>query len=178
MRRGLNLHPDSHCSAVTGINVDVARTPAGGLVLSYFVAGRIRDLLMPPVVEPVRADELWRHTCFEVFVRPAATNSYCEFNFAPSMRWSAYLFDGYRSGMRVAGEIAAPKIELRSGPASYSLQAFLELSTLPRDAAWNLALSAVIEEADGNKSYWALAHPPGKPDFHHSDCFALQLSPA
>jgi hypothetical protein len=20
-----------------------------------------------------------------------------------------------------------------------------------------------------------LAHPPGKPDFHHSDCFALEL---
>jgi hypothetical protein len=23
-----------------------------------------------------------------------------------------------------------------------------------------------------------LAHPPGKPDFHHSDCFALELPAA
>jgi len=23
-----------------------------------------------------------------------------------------------------------------------------------------------------------LAHPPGKPDFHHPDCFALELPPA
>jgi hypothetical protein len=33
----------------------------------------------------------------------------------------------------------------------------------------------VIEETNGRLSYWALAHPPGKPDFHHSDCFALEL---
>jgi len=38
-----------------------------------------------------------------------------------------------------------------------------------------IGLSAVIEETDGTKSYWALRHPPGKPDFHHPDCFALTL---
>ena len=52
------------------------------------------------------------------------------------------------------------------------------LPDLPRDAPWQLGLSAVIEEADGRLSYWALAHPPGKPDFHHSDCFALELPAA
>jgi len=43
------------------------------------------------------------------------------------------------------------------------------------DRGSKLALSAVIEEIDGTKSYWALAHPPGKPDFHHPDCFTLTL---
>jgi hypothetical protein len=33
----------------------------------------------------------------------------------------------------------------------------------------------VIEAADGSLSYWALRHPPGKPDFHHRDAFALEL---
>jgi hypothetical protein len=33
----------------------------------------------------------------------------------------------------------------------------------------------VLEENDGGKSYWALAHSPAKPDFHHTDCFALEL---
>jgi hypothetical protein len=42
-------------------------------------------------------------------------------------------------------------------------------------ASHRLALSAVIEETDGRKSYWALAHPPGTPDFHHPDCFTLEL---
>ena len=38
-----------------------------------------------------------------------------------------------------------------------------------------LALSAVIEHLDGRISYWALRHPPGKPDFHHPQGFALEL---
>jgi hypothetical protein len=33
----------------------------------------------------------------------------------------------------------------------------------------------VIEETNGAKSYWALKHPPGKPDFHHADGFVLEL---
>jgi hypothetical protein len=38
-----------------------------------------------------------------------------------------------------------------------------------------LGLSAVIEDLDGVLSYWALRHPPGKPDFHHPDTFALEI---
>jgi hypothetical protein len=34
----------------------------------------------------------------------------------------------------------------------------------------------VIEAIDGTLSYWALAHAPGSPDFHHLDCFALELA--
>ena len=34
-----------------------------------------------------------------------------------------------------------------------------------------------IEEASGRISYWALKHPPGRPDFHHPDGFALELPP-
>ena len=36
-------------------------------------------------------------------------------------------------------------------------------------------LSAVIEDPNGVLSYWALRHPPGKPDFHHPDTFALEI---
>ena len=41
---------------------------------------------------------------------------------------------------------------------------------------WELGLSAILEEKDGTKSYWALAHPEGdKPDFHDPACFAAHL---
>ena len=41
-----------------------------------------------------------------------------------------------------------------------------------------LALSCVVEGRDGSKSFWALNHPPDKPDFHHDDCFQLQIGAA
>jgi len=181
MRRVLSPHPDSRCFATARIEVDAARPRAGSLVLCYFVAGRIDDLRIPPVVQAARADELWRHTCFEAFIRSSPGEAYYELNFAPSTQWAAYRFSAYRRGMRAASEISAPRIEAQSGSELYTLQASLELdglSGLSPDAAWRLGLSAVIEETSGDKSYWALAHPPGKPDFHHSVCFAHRIAPA
>ena len=181
MRQLLKLHGDSRCLTAAHVEVEVARPHADKLVLSYIVTGKMNDIRMPPVVESARGDGLWQHTCFEAFLRASSGVEYYEFNFAPSTQWAAYQFTGYRSGMRVAAEISAPLIEVRSSPDRYVLQASLELKcllSLPRKALWDLGLSALIEDKNGHKSYWALAHPPGKPDFHHADCFAHEFSPA
>jgi len=180
MRHALKLHPDSRCAAVTGIDVDVERS-RGNLMLRYVVTGAIGDLRIPAVTTPTRTDELWKHSCFEAFVRPSKGLEYFEFNFAPSTQWAAYRFSGYREGMKSAKEIGAPRIEVQSNDTQFELQAFPDLDRLPGlsgYADWRLGLAAVIEETSGNKSYWALAHPPGKADFHHSDCFALRLPAA
>lgn len=178
MRGMLKLHPRSQSAAVRHIEVEVARPAAGGVVLRYVVSGRIGDLVWPAVRAPVRTDELWRHTCFEAFIRPGTGEAYYEFNFSPSTQWATYRFDGYRRGGRAAGEIDSPHITVERTPESFTLQTAPQWdasSELGRAALWRVGLSAVIEEAGGRKSYWALAHPPGKPDFHHADNFALEL---
>jgi hypothetical protein len=176
MRQTLRLHPDSPCFAVTHVEVEITRPPARSLVFAYVLTGRISDVAMPPAAASARTDELWRHTCFEAFI--GAGVAYYEFNFAPSTRWAAYQFSSYRTGMRIATEISTPEIAVQSSLERYTLQASLELDQLlfPRGAMLRLGLSAVIEENSGRRSYWALAHPPGKPDFHHSDSFAMKLS--
>jgi hypothetical protein len=181
MRHALRLHPESRCDAVSAVAVDVARPAPTSLALRFFLTGAMSDLALPPVALSTRADELWRHTCFEVFLRPATSAGYYEFNLAPSTQWAAYRFSDYRTGMSVANEAAAPRIDTHGTVASYELRAHLDLGRLvdpAPGAPWRLGLSAVVEEATGRKSYWALAHPPGKPDFHHPDCFALELQRA
>ncbi len=178
MRLTLKLHPDSRCAAANGIGVEVLRLPNGTVELSYQVTGKIGDLRIPPIASPTRRDELWRHTCFEVFIRGPAGPAYYELNFSPSTEWAAYRFSGYRGGMSVAREIAPPRIEVVADAAALKLRATLDLGGLmdmPRDAAWQLGVSAVVEATSGGLSYWALRHPPGKADFHHPDCFALSL---
>jgi|SRR5215470_6891286 len=180
MRLALRLHADSPSFAATHIEVDMTQPRSGSLVLRYLVTGKIADLRLPPVTSPARAEELWQHTCFEAFVGCSRSDAYYEFNFAPSTQWAAYQFDSYRRGMRAASGISAPAIEVQASPEHFTLQATLQLdqlSSLPRDVAWRLGLSALIEEISGRTSYWALAHPPGKPDFHHADCFAHEFSP-
>jgi hypothetical protein len=173
----LKLHPDSACAAVARIEVDVARPHPGVLLLGYSVEGDIAALKLPPPRVQRRADELWRTTCFEAFLRAGGGEGYHELNFSPSTEWAAYRFSGYRLGMSPAA-VRAPRLGTRASATLFVLDAALELDAapgLPSDAAWRLGLSAVIEDASGHISYWALAHSPGRPDFHAAASFALEL---
>lgn len=122
-----------------------------------------------------RRDELWRHTCFELFIAGSSgggsSSGYREFNFAPDRRWAAYTFSGYRKGM---APLPTPAPWLTVKLDSPGLSAQLAGAALP-PRPWRIGLSAVIETATG-LSYWALRHPPGPPDFHHPDNFALEWS--
>lgn len=178
MRLTLKMHRNSFCTAATGIDVEVARLPHGRLALRYQITGTTSDLRIPPAAAKERRDELWRHTCFEVFIRGPESVTYYEVNFSPSTQWAAYRFNGYRGEMAVASEIAPPHIDVASNAAELELGATLELEglpDLPSHAPWHFGVSAVVEETSGRISYWALEHPLGQADFHHPDCFALIL---
>jgi hypothetical protein len=170
MRVALKPHPDTPARAARAVEVEVGPLSASQVRLRYVVMmGETARLALPEAAAPERADDLWKHTCFEAFAMRDV--GYREFNFSPSTEWAAYDFDGYRAGMRNA-DVLAPRIEGRHGQAHYELHVAFDL---PGGAPWRVALTAVIEETDGVKSYWALKHPPGKPDFHHADGFALEL---
>ena len=158
---------------VSDIDVDLRRSPGGRLDLTFGVRGLTPDLVLPGPANPDRADELWRHTCLEVFVQAVGEASYLEFNFSPATRWASYCFDDYRQGMAQAETV--PELTVVLEPDALTLTAGLILPDLT-DLDWRLALSAVIESVDGTCSYWAAAHPPGKPDFHHPLSFALTLA--
>jgi hypothetical protein len=177
MHHALNLHPDSKCRAVDSIEVEAVRAAPDKLALRYVVTGRIMELAIPLLTASTRTDELWKHTCLEAFLKAPRRKSYCEFNFAPSTQWAAYRFRDYRKGMAPIEE-TAPTIDVKAGRERFELRALLDLANveeLPDKAAWRLGLSAVIEERNGNRSYWALKHSRGKPNFHHADSFAVEL---
>jgi len=167
MRECLVPHPDFLSIAVAAIAVDLARDGAV-LSLSYTVEGALDRVLWPEPRASDRTEELWKHTCFEAFIQPVGQAGYVELNLAPSGRWATYQFEGYRSGMRDA--TAVPRFVWQSP----LLTASIELADMVA-ADWRLGLTAVIEAVDGSKSYWALQHPDGSPDFHNADCFITRL---
>jgi hypothetical protein len=204
MRLSLVPHPGTPCGALTGIEVELARVRPLKLQLRYVLIGNVRKIRLR-LREPYRGDALWRHTCFEAFVRVGGDEDYLEFNLAPSGDWGAYQFQRYREGMApVKGVDASPldtqiRMEAlepqrrallkdagfdtleRFEPSFFSLKTEL---TFPNSMGlavaepWHIGLSTIVEERNGRMSYWALAHPPGKPDFHHPACFALELPAA
>lgn len=175
MRHALTVHPDTPTRAVRQVQVALKRPNPNTLQLTYLLTCDHDSIVTPREVAPARADGLWQRTCFEAFIRPRGGEGYFEFNFSPSREWAAYRFSGYREGMANLDLPKAPVIETAAmNFHGYTLTAEVRHNLLP--GPWKVALTAVIEDAYGAKSYWALAHPKGKPDFHHADGFALELN--
>ena len=172
MRLDLQPHPALPSAAVRRIEVEVARARPDRLDLRYIVSGDITRVRLPEPAAPERTDELWKHTCFEAFLRPGPGPAYVELNFSPSTEWAAYAFDGERVGMRPATLLRPPGIAALTHDDRFELRAGLDLALTGSPLA---GLTAVIEDIDGAKSYWALFHPAAKPDFHHPGGFTLEL---
>ncbi len=177
----LTSHTAFHPKGIAAVSVRLAVRPdhiwlayevdhAGTLLLTDFPDGR--------------QDNLWKHTCFELFAKTSSERKYVEYNMAPFFAWAAYEFPAYRAGMKEAAvvepHLVDGRLEDRAHQADhcYEYCAVIAREGPLRDPGAMLNLTAVIEERDGTKSYWALAHPDGPPDFHDPDCFVLALPAA
>ena len=131
----------------------------------------VEKLVVPPFAGRGRADNLWKTTCFEIFMMPKdGTPSYSEFNLSPSERWAAYDFCNYREGMSEREFPREPDGTMRVGQAIAIFDASLPRAQMP-EAPCSIGLTAVIEEEGGVKSYWAISHHKEQPDFHDPQSF-------
>jgi hypothetical protein len=112
-----------------------------------------------------------------VFISGQGELAYWEFNFSPSGEWARYYFSSYRNASLTKEEEPAPIITTSRRKNRLEVTADIRLPQSLMTQPLRLALSAVIEEQSGVLSYWALKHPPGKPDFHHAEAFALEIAP-
>jgi hypothetical protein len=174
----LACHPASPSGAVRGIHASARIGGADKLAVTFRLDADMSRVLLPTARTPGRADELWRHTCFEVFVALPDSDAYCELNFSPSGEWAMYGFVGYRRGMTAMHVRRPPRVAVRPTPRGLVLEAVTYQEELPvpqPGSPLRAGAAAVIEESDGRLSYWALAHPSALPDFHHRLGFVLQV---
>ena len=176
----LTPHPSTPGGPARSISADARLRAPGSVAIRYRAKGLVGEIKIPPVEEPARADELWRHTCFEAFFGLEDSSTYFEFNFSPSGLWAAYGFSSYREGMRVLTACAPPTIEVLQSARTLTLTSVVNLDCLgvAIDSSLRIGFSAVIEDNASTKTYWALAHPSAKPDFHHPDSFVFNLKKA
>ena len=173
----LVCHPSTPTSAVEGVRVTIQREKRGRIGFSYTLVGnrgiRLARRQWDP---PQRRDGLWQGTCFEAFVMPGDGPDYAELNFAPNEDWAAYRFASYREGQEnldpvdilfwhEQGEGDLQVLVDLHAPGMFQMADFLRLG-----------LSAVLKDNRGKLSYWALAHPGTKPDFHDPACFTARLA--
>ena len=155
------------------IFVEASRRRGRFLATRFEIEGEISALVLPSAGDGLRRDGLWRDTCLEAFIAPAAGTTYAEFNLSPSGDWAAYLFAGERSGMQSLAT-APPTLASSRNARSARFDALFDLGALPFAPA-RAGLTMVIAHMDGARSYWALAHRRERPDFHDTGSFTLDL---
>ncbi|MDG1443894.1 MAG: hypothetical protein P8R02_14540 [Pseudomonadales bacterium] len=141
-----------------------------------------------------RQDELWKSTCFEIFVSEPVSDSiaakpYFELNISPSGSWQCYRFEDYRQGQSVSNTFAVTQTSASHSAEHYSLRCTVEYS-LPQfvTTSLDISVSAILKtqsaetlKPDGDRSaaaelnYYALSHPNKQPDFHLSSNRQLLL---
>ncbi|WP_413803265.1 DOMON-like domain-containing protein [Streptomyces iranensis] len=141
--------------------------------MRYVLDADLTRLRIPDSRPSRHVDGLWKHTCFEMFVRKSSdTTAYCELNASPSTEWALYTFDGYHENMTPADPAHLPQIRVTREPNRLEVEIRADLRGLPQMG--EMALAAVIEDDNGTLSYWALKHAASKPDFHHPGSFVLK----
>jgi hypothetical protein len=161
---------------VQTITASAALTESGQLALSYRLTGDPLGIRLPASAFAAQADGLWQHTCCEAFIAAVDCPEYREFNFSPSGQWAAYRFTDYRQRDSSFIPDGVPPINFRRLDDGFELDALLDPELLPAGDTLQLGLSVVLEAANGDKSFWALAHCSPQPDFHLRQSFTLTLN--
>lgn len=166
----LMLHATCDLGPIRAVTASVTAT-SQGCEAEFRLDGHVPTIILPPPAAAERMDNLWKTTCFEIFWQPLGDTYYREFNLSPSGRWAAYDFDSFREGMRDA-PVDSISIACSHDAEGLVLKASIA-SELPAPA--QLALNAIVEHPGGGLQFWALAFPPGKPEFHSEACRALVI---
>jgi len=175
----LIAHPATPMPQVDSLRVALVPAGEGGLTVQFDCRCRTGLLRLPQARPPEAADELWRHTCCELFVAVAGDAAYREFNCSPSGQWAVYGFSAYRvrdAAFRNPGP--PPAITFAADAQGWALRARVDAALLPGAAEGPLEFGAatVLEDMDGNLSYWAPRHAAAQPDFHRRETFVLSMS--
>jgi hypothetical protein len=173
----LRPHPATPCPSISAVTARIDWLSANHLVLYYRVEGDIDALQLPTPQRSAHADELWKQTCFEAFLKAPGAAPYFELNFSPSSEWAVYRFEDYRRDMQALAPEEPPRVLCRRRGNALAADVDVHLRPLDLDGGdLEAALCAVLRDQQGACSYWALAHAEGAPDFHHPSGFAITIA--
>ncbi len=170
----LRCHPDHPGQGVDALAISLRRG-AAGIALDYDLRGQPSELAIPGGTASQRRDELWKQTCFELFLKNGRASAYTELNFSPNGDWAAYRFERYRQA-RTDLNCHAPQVSTRMSHDGLVVSVRMPLDGLDLGTGqvW-LGPAAIILSQCGARSFWALHHPEDKPDFHLTENFKISL---
>jgi len=133
------------------------------LHLTFKLSGAIENYKLPKTKKQERKDELWRESCFELFLATEEEEAYYEFNFSPTLAWNVYRLEYYRAEPKMIDEVELVEFEVKQTKETLFIEIILDVQTLQFNS-YNLA-TIVLNKQD-EREFWSLKAKGDTPDFH------------
>lgn len=128
-----------------------------------------------------RANELWKITCIEFFIKSTSEKKYWEFNISPLGFWNFYELDDYRSNLNESSLCEPVQFTfsvIKNQNLTFNL--LININSLINYYPYIiqnglLSITSVIRWKNNTTSYLALKHAENKPDFHSDIGFFISI---
>jgi len=133
------------------------------LHLTFKVSGDLENYKLPKTKKEERKDELWRESCFELFLATEEDEAYYEFNFSPTLAWNVYRLEYYRAEPKMIDEVELVEFEVKQTKETLFIEIILDVQTLKFNS-YNLA--TILLNNQEEREFWSLKAKGDTPDFH------------
>lgn len=121
----------------------------------------------------MRADGLWKNTCFEAFFGRPNEASYWELNLSPLGKWNLYHFQEYRKPQPPTANFDFEITKLQTTPTQLLCQIKSKLKNKVPISSLEVSLCAVIKTQSNETFYYSNQHGADKADFHRRQNFTI-----
>ncbi len=145
------------------------------LSLEFNIIGDIENYLFDKPSIQKRENELWKRTCFELFIAPKSKSNYNELNISPSSEWNFYHFSNYKIGMKEDKDISKPSIysSIRKNHYLLSCKFTINNKILEDKLIFNLAV--ILLDKKGLRHFYSINRKRGVVDFHNREYWVYSL---
>ena len=141
------------------------------IYLHFRISGALKNYQFPQKDILKRANELWKATCFELFLANSKIQSYYEINISSMLHWNVYSLKKYRAEPKEFIIFSKPFIEIREGDQSYKIDFELECKELYLAEFDQYNLAVILLNMENKREFWTLNPVGESPDFHNRDGF-------
>ena len=171
MRKHSLKHQLKPFSKTENISINASlKLTKGKIALSFLLKGNLDSYLFPKVEKIQRANELWKATCFELFLAND-DEVYYELNFSSSLAWNFYVLDAYRAESKALELEEEPCISFTYKDDECSIVFELESEVLDFEDFKYCNLATILLTRENERRFWAIKHLKDAPDFHNKNNF-------
>ena len=139
--------------------------------IEYEIIGDLSSYSFPKKTKQKRANELWKDTCFELFIANYSSTEYYEINTSPSTEWNAYHFTSYKKEMRESDLFSPPRISFYQSDNRYTFSFEMTFRKNIFDKELLINLAVILLDKEEKRHFYSINRQNSSPDFHNRELY-------